>query len=422
MPEIKHFVDIGGLKRFKTKQDAYNVDKFLGIHAKADTAGAADTAKKLEQEVKINGVTFDGSKDITIEDSTKLTLSDAEKLYLKKADADLAYLPLHGIADTARKLETPVKINGVSFDGSQSITIEDDTKLPLHGKADSAKEAEHAVNSDYANDAATARKLATAVTINGVDFDGSKNITINAVDSTPRIATSEKGVPNGVATLGEDGKVLSTQLPSYVDDVKEYDSLTNFPTNGEKDKIYVAIDTGNIYRWSGSMYVQINNNVGTSDAATKLATPRKIAGVLFDGTADIEIPAANVGAYTTTEVDDAFLKKEDAANTYVAKVEGKDLSDENFTAELLAKLNGIEEGANKYVLPQATEDTLGGVTIGDNVSVVNGKVSITKDNVIAALGYTPTDSAAELPVEAITDTEIDALFVEDTTGGDTTGG
>lgn len=38
-------------------------------------------------------------------------------------------------------------------------------------------------------------------------------------------------------------------------------------------------------------------------SATKLNTARKIAGVFFDGTADIAIPASGVGAYTKAEVD-----------------------------------------------------------------------------------------------------------------------
>ena len=53
------------------------------------------------------------------------------------------------------------------------------------------------------------------------------------------------------------GVVPESQLPSYVDDVLEYPSKGNFPSAGEKGKIYVAIDTGFTYRWSGSGYVQI---------------------------------------------------------------------------------------------------------------------------------------------------------------------
>lgn len=410
MPETKYFLDAAGLARFKTKQDAANEGKFLGKTDKALTAGAADTAAKLAAAVAINGVLFDGSKAITVEDATKLSLADAEKLYLKKADADTAYLPLHGTADKATKLANQVKINGVLFDGSKDITVEDATKLPLHGTADKAVAADTAAEATHAAAADTATKLAAAVTINGVDFDGSKAITINAVDATPRIAASEKGAVNGVATLDAAGKVPAAQLPSYVDDVKEFENKAAFPETGEADKIYVDIDTGSIYRWSGTQYIQINASVASADTAVKLATARKIAGVAFDGTADITIPAGNVGAFTKEETNTTFLSKADAKTTYVAKVTGKDLSDNNFTTELLTKLNGIEEGANKYILPQASSTVLGGVTVGNNITVKTGTISLSKENVIAALGFTPSDSAAEVPVEAISDTEIDKLF------------
>lgn len=410
MPETKYFLDADGLARFKTKQDAANEGKFLGINAKAKTAGAADTAAKLAAAVAINGVLFDGSKAITVEDTTKLSLADAEKLYLKKADADTTYLPLHGTADKATKLANQVKINGVLFDGSADITVEDATKLPLNGKAKTAGTADTATEATHAAAADTATKLAAAVTINGVDFDGSKAITINAEDSTPRIATSEKGAVNGVATLDAAGKVPAAQLPSYVDDVKEYENKAAFPETGESDKIYVDIDTGSIYRWSGTQYIQINASVASADTAVKLATARKIAGVPFDGSADITIPAGNVGAFTKEETNTTFLSKADAATTYVAITPGKVLSDNNFTTELLTKLNGIEEGANKYILPQASSTVLGGVTVGNNITVKTGTISLSKENVIAALGFTPSDSAAEIPVEAISDTEIDKLF------------
>jgi hypothetical protein len=106
---------------------------------------------------------------------------------------------------------------------------------------------------------ATATKLQTARTINGVNFDGSANITINAVDSTARIASSEKGAINGVATLDSTGKVPSSQLPSYVDDVLEYTNYAGFPATGETGKIYVDLTTNKCYRWSGSAYVYITS-------------------------------------------------------------------------------------------------------------------------------------------------------------------
>lgn len=157
--------------------------------------------------------------------------------------------------------------------------------------------------------AATATKLATARTINGVSFDGSTNITINAVDATARVASSEKGEANGVATLDAAGKVPATQLPSYVDDVLEFADQTSFPATGETGKIYIAIDTGKTYRWTGSVYADISANASTSDSATKLATARSISitgdatwSTSFDGSANVTgaLTLANSGVTAGT--------------------------------------------------------------------------------------------------------------------------
>ena len=50
-------------------------------------------------------------------------------------------------------------------------------------------------------------------------------------------------------------------MPSYVDDVEEYASLSNFPATGESGKIYVALDTNKTYRWTGSTYVELSEGV-----------------------------------------------------------------------------------------------------------------------------------------------------------------
>lgn len=164
-------------------------------------------------------------------------------------------------------------------------------------------------NAATATEAQKAVALKTARNINGVAFDGTADITINATDAVARIAASEKGVAGGVATLGNDGVIPASQLPSFVDDVIEVDAFDQLPgqandvgTNGvaSKGKIYVvnvALGGGtfktSIYRWSGSVYIEIPNGVGMSDASVKLATARNISvtgdatwSVSFDGTAN----------------------------------------------------------------------------------------------------------------------------------------
>jgi hypothetical protein len=55
-----------------------------------------------------------------------------------------------------------------------------------------------------------------------------------------------------------DGKVPSYQLPSYVDDVVEVANFAALPVAGETGKIYVTLDNNKIYRWSGSVYIEIS--------------------------------------------------------------------------------------------------------------------------------------------------------------------
>lgn len=57
------------------------------------------------------------------------------------------------------------------------------------------------------------------------------------------------------------GTVPSSCLPSYVDDVLEYNGLSNFPTTGEAGKIYTDTSTNKVYRWGGSSYVVISDTI-----------------------------------------------------------------------------------------------------------------------------------------------------------------
>lgn len=71
-----------------------------------------------------------------------------------------------------------------------------------------------------------------------------------------------------------DGKVPASQLPSYVDDVLEYNKLADFPLEGETGKIYIEINTSKQFRWSGARYIQIIDTSAFEEALlTKLEKP-----------------------------------------------------------------------------------------------------------------------------------------------------
>ena len=93
-------------------------------------------------------------------------------------------------------------------------------------------------------------------------------IGLHSVTDDAQVKRSEMGVANGVATLDTTGKVPSSQLPSYVDDVLEYPNKASFPTTGESGKIYVAKDTNLTYRWSGTAYVEISPSLALGETSS----------------------------------------------------------------------------------------------------------------------------------------------------------
>lgn len=77
-----------------------------------------------------------------------------------------------------------------------------------------------------------------------------------------------KGQALGIVPLDENGKVASSYLPSYVDDVLEYNTRTAFPTTGESGKIYIALDTNKTYRWGGTTYAELTSSITLGETSS----------------------------------------------------------------------------------------------------------------------------------------------------------
>lgn len=86
----------------------------------------------------------------------------------------------------------------------------------------------------------------------------------------------------------------------------------------------------------------------------------------------------------TADADNKYYTKASAVTglaTKVDKVEGKQLSTEDFTSAEKTKLAGIADGANNYVLPVASATVSGGIKIGANLQMVDGVLNAVQDNV-----------------------------------------
>ena len=95
-----------------------------------------------------------------------------------------------------------------------------------------------------------------------------------------------------------------------------------------------------------------------------------------EGLASEEFVQEQIAAIEHPTFDDSHLATKEELTNKVDVVEGKSLVDNTE----IEKLSGIEEGANNYVLPVASVDSLGGVKAGSNVQ-------ITQDGVINGANY-----------------------------------
>ena len=107
----------------------------------------------------------------------------------------------------------------------------------------------------------------TLVEININSLTGNFGILWGEIEGTLSNQTDLQNALNLKADL-VDGKVPSSQLPSYVDDVVEVANYAALPVTGEVGKIYITLDTNYIYRWTGSTYVEIKDSSAVWGAIT----------------------------------------------------------------------------------------------------------------------------------------------------------
>lgn len=64
------------------------------------------------------------------------------------------------------------------------------------------------------------------------------------------------------------GLVPSSQLPPAVDEILEYTNSSFFPVTGISNKYYLDLTTNKTYRWSGSVYVPINEGIALGETSS----------------------------------------------------------------------------------------------------------------------------------------------------------
>ena len=255
-----------------------------------------------------------------------------------------------GNAATATALETARNIGGVSFDGTGNIN--------LPGVNTSG-------NQDTSGNAATATALATARTIAGVSFDGTANISLN-----------NNAITNGA------GYITATLTNEEVQDI-----VGGMLTGNTETGITVTYQDGDgtIDFVVGTLNQDTTGNAAT---ATTLETARNIAGVSFDGSANISLnnnAITNGAGYIT------------GSSLNASNLDSGTIPDARFPATLPAvsgaNLTGIAAGATGGGSDQVFYEN--GQNITTNYTITNGKNAMSAGPITIDSGVTVTVGSGE---------------------------
>ena len=296
MNETKKYLDYNGLETLVNiikGTYAEKTDLSLVSQVATNAAQAATTLESSKQDKLIAGsniqIAEDG-KTISATDTTYVDATTSTSGLMSATDKT----KLDGVATGAQvnTIET-IKVNGNALtpDTNKAVLIStskffinslDTTQNTFNAITESIDSANMSISSNGENDISVSvsdsshnmltRQLATSNDIRALETktEDLKNSKLDA---------SLKGAANGVAELDANGKVLTSQLPSFVDDVIEAENFAALPNEGETGKIYVTLDDNKTYRWSGSTYVEISASLalGETDSTAYRGDRGKVA-------------------------------------------------------------------------------------------------------------------------------------------------
>ena len=198
-----------------------------------------------------------------------------------------------------------------------------------------------------------------------------------------------KGATNGLATLDSAGKVPSTQLPSYVDDVIEgyyynskfyKESSHTTEITGESGKIYTDLGNNKTYRWSGTTYTEISASLALGTTSSTAYPGDKGA----TNAANIANNATNIG-HLQGYFDNgkAIYAINDASGNVITETYAKKSDLSSVAQNASAKIDKSVLTAEGDIIYASAASTPAKLAIGENgkvLKVVNGIPAWSDDN------------------------------------------
>jgi hypothetical protein len=275
-------------------------------------------------------------------------------------------------------------------------------------------------------------KADKTTTVNGHALSGNVSVTksdvgLGNVTNDSQVKRSEMGAASGVATLDSNGKVPSSQLPSYVDDVIEgyfynskfyKESGHTTEITGETGKIYVDLSTNKTYRWGGNSYAVISETLALGEtSSTAYRGDRGKTAYTHSQTTSgnpHNVTKSDVGLGNVVNTGDSATPVSGGTTKFttggaytelakkVDKVSGKGLSTNDYTTDEKNKLAGIAAGAEVNV--QSDWNATSGDAFIKNKPTIpaaanNGtfsvKTKVGSNDAVTAADFTANQSSAD---------------------------
>ena len=179
-----------------------------------------------------------------------------------------------------------------------------------------------------------------------ISFEGLEKFKYNLEDSY--------GKPAGLAQLDDQGHVFESELPQTVFNIKEYNTMGDFPAQGQSSRLYVDLSTNSLYRWDGSAYVNTSSPDIIKYTEQTLTNEQKAqARANIGAMAEADLPSYENVLYIPQVLT---TEQKSQARTNIDAVSTSDM----------ANLNTTVSGINSTI----SEIQAAVRTLGDNVSDV----------------------------------------------------
>jgi hypothetical protein len=213
-------------------------------------------------------------------------------------------------------------------------------------------------------------------------------------DHESRIVTMETFFKEADIDASQEFIDTLKEIQTYIADDKT--GAAAMAASIQANKTAIETENGRAESAEADLQSQITTEATTARAAEK-ANADAIA--VLNGSAEGSVAKA---------VDDARTALESEIAKKVDKVDGKGLSDQNYTADEKTKLADIETGANKYVHPSYNAYTSGlyKITV-DEFGHVSSVVAVTKEDIVG-LGIPSQDTTYDDTIASLQE-QIDAL-------------